>query len=73
MSSVAYQSFIKMKNQIDVFLFPNKPKRDFVYVKDIVSANIFAMDNYNVLKGKFYEVGSGNARTFEDVLSLNSP
>jgi ADP-L-glycero-D-manno-heptose 6-epimerase len=70
MSSVAYQSFIKMKNQIDVFLFPNKPKRDFVYVKDIVSANIFAMDNYNVLKGKFYEVGSGNARTFEDVLSL---
>lgn len=70
MASIAYQSFKKIKNNEEVFLFPKKPKRDFVYVKDIVSANIFAMNNYDTLKGKFYEVGSGKARTFEDVLTL---
>ena len=72
MSSVAYQSYVKSKNNIEVSLFPKKPKRDFVYVKDIISANIFAMNNNENLKGRYYEVGSGNARTFEDVLNLMS-
>jgi nucleoside-diphosphate-sugar epimerase len=49
-------------------LFPKKPQRDFVYVKDVVSANLFALGNYQRLKGKYYEVGFGEARGFEDVL-----
>ena len=62
MSSVAYQSQAK-----DVFtLFPKKPKRDFVFVDDVVSANVHAI---NCEKG-VYEVGSGEARTFEDVLDI---
>ena len=62
MASVAYQSW----KSNEVFkLFPKKPKRDFVYVKDIVSANISAI---NAPPG-IYEVGSGEARTFEDVLA----
>lgn len=70
MSSVAYQMFIKDKNNEPIFLFPKKPKRDFVYVDDIVLANIFAFENYNKLHSNYYEVGSGEAKTFEDVLNL---
>ncbi len=70
MSSVAYQMFIKNKNNEEIKLFPKKPKRDFVYVKDVVSANIHAFENYKKLNGKYYEVGSGNARTFEDKLNI---
>lgn len=70
MASVAYQMLQKQKNGEEIKLFPSFPKRDFVYVKDIISANLFAAENYDNLKGKWYEVGSGEARTFEDVLSI---
>jgi hypothetical protein len=52
----------------DIKLFPDFPKRDFVYIEDVVSANLYAEENFEDLKGKYYEVGSGEARTFEDVL-----
>lgn len=74
MASVAYQMLKKQENGQEIKLFPLKPKRDFVYVKDIVSANIFAMKNYKENAGNWYEVGNGVARTFEDVLeNLNIP
>ena len=69
MASVAYQMFIKNVKGEKIVLFPKKPQRDFVYIKDIVSANIHALENYEELGGKYYEVGSGTARTFEDVLN----
>lgn len=68
MSSVAYQMFLKNKNNEEIKLFPKKPRRDFVYVKDIVKANIFALENYDTLSGKWYEVGSGEANPFETIL-----
>jgi ADP-L-glycero-D-manno-heptose 6-epimerase len=69
MASVAYQSFITKKNENKIWqLFPQKPKRDFVYVKDVVSANLFAEKNYVKLNKNWYEVGAGEARTFEEVL-----
>ena len=68
MSSVAYQMFVKSQNKEKIKLFPKKPKRDFVYVKDIVSANLYALENYDKLSGKWYEVGSGVANTFESIL-----
>ena len=70
MASVAYQMWNKKLNGEEINLFPKKPSRDFVYVGDIVSANIFAWENYYDLLGKWYEVGSGESRTFEDVLDL---
>lgn len=70
MASVAYQMFLKQKAGEKCFLFPKKPLRDFVYVKDIISANIYAMNHFSKLKGKKYEVGSGEARSFEDVMNL---
>jgi ADP-L-glycero-D-manno-heptose 6-epimerase len=69
MASVAYQMFQKNKKDEKIFLFPKKPQRDFVYVKDVISANIHALLNYDKLRGSYYEVGSGEARTFEDVLN----
>jgi ADP-L-glycero-D-manno-heptose 6-epimerase len=70
MSSVAYQSFIKHRKHEECKLFPLKPKRDFIYVKDVVNANLYAEDNYVKLKGKFYDVGYGESRTFEDILDI---
>jgi len=73
MASVAHQMFMKNKNGEEVKLFPNKPTRDFVYIDDVVDANIFAFKNYDKLKSdyiKYYEVGSGVARTFEDVMEI---
>ena len=70
MSSVAYQMFNKNKKGEEIKLFPGNPKRDFVYVEDVVSANIHAYKNYNILGDDWYDVGSGEARSFEDVLDI---
>jgi len=70
MASVAYQMYMKNKNGEKIKLFPNKPRRDFVYIGDVVSANMHALKHYNELNGNFYDVGSGTARPFEDVLNL---
>jgi ADP-L-glycero-D-manno-heptose 6-epimerase len=70
MASVAFQMYQKDKSGEKISLFPKKPLRDFVYVNDIVDANIYAWENYSNLKGNYYEVGSGDARSFEDVLEL---
>jgi ADP-L-glycero-D-manno-heptose 6-epimerase len=70
MASVAYQSYAKHKLGSDCKLFPKNPTRDFVYVKDIVSANLFALENYDKLNRKAYDVGFGESRSFEDVMNI---
>jgi ADP-L-glycero-D-manno-heptose 6-epimerase len=70
MASVAYQMSVAHKEGKEIKLFPKKPRRDFVYVRDVISANIYAFEDHPLLKGKYYEVGSGEARPFEDVLDI---
>ena len=70
MSSVAYQMYLKQKNNEEILLFPGNPTRDFVYVQDVVNANIQAYLNYGSLPRVPYDVGSGESRSFEDVLNL---
>lgn len=70
MASVAYQMYLKNIDGEKIKLFPNKPKRDFVYIDDVISANLFAVEHYNELRGDYYDVGSGVARPFEDVLNI---
>ena len=70
MSSVSYQSFIKHNLGNECKLFPKNPTRDFIYVKDVVSANIFGFLNYNELNLNHYDVGSGESRSFEDVMNI---
>lgn len=68
MASVAFNSFVKKMNGFPVELFPLKPKRDFIYIEDVISANIFVLENYLNIPKAYYEVGYGVARQFEDVL-----
>lgn len=70
MASVAYQFFQKKQTNEECKLFPLNPRRDFVYVRDVVHANIHAFENYFELNKKYYDVGSGEARSFEDVLNI---
>lgn len=70
MASLAHQSYIKHSNGEKVLLFPKKPARDFVYIKDVVSANLYAWNTYDTNKGKYYEVGTGIANPFEKVLDF---
>lgn len=70
MSSVLLQGFINQRKGIKPKLFPGNPKRDFVYIEDVVSANFHALENYDSSKGDFFDVGSGEARLFEEFLSL---
>jgi len=36
----------------------------------VVTANLFALENYHNLGKRYYHVGSGESREFEDVLRL---
>lgn len=74
MASVAFQMMEKHKKDIEVKLFPLNPTRDFVYIKDVIFANIYALEHYEELKSNWYDVGFGESRNFEDVMNiLNIP
>ena len=60
MASVAYQAW----KEGSFKLFPTRPKRDFIYIDDVISANLCAMHAQTGV----YEVGYGEARTFESSL-----
>ena len=70
MASVAYQMTQKHKSGQEIKLFPLNPRRDFVYIKDVINANIYAFENYENLRGHYYEVGSGTAEPFEKVMEI---
>ena len=42
----------------------------FIYIKDVISANLYAYEFYEDNKNDWYEVGCGESRTFEDVLDI---
>jgi nucleoside-diphosphate-sugar epimerase len=69
MASMAFQ----MLKAGSTKLFPGEPKRDFIYVDDVILANLRALAHYDVLSGKKYDVGLGEAHSFEyiaDVLDI---
>ena len=68
MASFLYQSYLKNKSTEKIYLFPGNPLRDFVYIKDVLSANLYAKQNFNELRGRYYEVSTGIASSFEKVL-----
>ena len=68
MASFLYQSYIKNLNKEKIYLFPKRPRRDFVHIDDIVSANKFAFTHYNSLEKTYYEVGTGTPTAFEELM-----
>ena len=61
MASVAYQAYQKGS----FTLFPKKPLRDFVYINDVVNANLAAFK----LDRGIFDVGYGKAMPFEELVS----
>jgi ADP-L-glycero-D-manno-heptose 6-epimerase len=68
MASMFYQAWQNQNNGVVTKLFRMNPMRDFVYIDDVVEANLYALDFYPFFKGKVFDVGTGNARTFENAL-----
>ena len=84
MASVIFHAFNQIKKNNSITLFKShKPeyndgeqKRDFIYVKDILQVTEFILGND--FKSGIYNLGSGNARTFNDLanaifIALNLP
>jgi len=61
MASVAYQAW----KAGEFKLFPGKISRDFIYIDDVVHANIHAA----TLERGVFDVGTGNAETFQNLVS----
>lgn len=70
MASVAYQAWSRKDWTSPFKLFQGKPTRDFVHVDDVVSANLHALENYEQFQSNYFHVGSGESRSFEDVMDL---
>ncbi|NPA58120.1 MAG: ADP-glyceromanno-heptose 6-epimerase [Aquificae bacterium] len=67
-ASMIYQLYTQIKEGRNPRLFKyGEQKRDFVYVKDAVDATILAA---NSPVSTIYNVGSGEARSFNEVVSL---
>jgi len=75
MASVIFHSFNQVKKNGFVKLFKShrpdfehgKQLRDFIYVKDVISVCYWLMENQP--KSGIYNLGTGKARTFEDLVS----
>jgi ADP-L-glycero-D-manno-heptose 6-epimerase len=72
MASFVNQVFFSPGGVESALLFPGEPKRDFVHVDDVCSANLFAFKSIEKpeVRGGVFEVGTGEAHTFEEALSL---
>lgn len=76
MASFIYQAMSKSLSGKTVSIFPpsvtesglRRPSRDFVYVQDVVSANLHALKNYETLAGGIFDVGTGTSITYESLL-----
>lgn len=70
MASFLYQAITLKKQKKPIIIFPNKPTRDFVYIKDVVSANLSALESFESIKGNYFDVGTGTSHSYEELLSL---
>lgn len=70
MSSLVYQSYLKILNGEDVYLFPGNPTRDFIYVEDVLTANYLSALDFEENKGKYFEVSTGVSSSFEECLEI---
>jgi len=68
MASMIYQLYLQMSNNKNPRLFKyGEQKRDFVYINDIVEANIkAALSN----KSGIYNIGFGKSRNFNDIVKI---
>lgn len=70
MASMAYQCFLNNKAGCRTPIFQKSPSRDFVYVDDVVQANMHAWERFERMDKRAYHVGTGTSRTFEELVTL---
>ncbi len=77
MASVIWHAFNQIKNNGTVKLFKShradfkdgQQLRDFIYVKDILKVCFWLMENFENVQGNgLYNLGTGKARSFEDLV-----
>lgn len=68
MASMIWQLYLQMKEgrRPCVFEF-GEQRRDFVYVKDVVAANLLALQ---ATKSGIVNVGTGESRSFKDIIAI---
>jgi len=67
-ASMVYQLMIKMLRGQKPRLFKwGEQKRDFVYIKDVIKANLLALKSN---KSGIYNVGSGQGRSFNELVEI---
>ena len=77
MASVVFHAFNQIKKTGKVKLFrSHKPGykdgeqlRDFIYVADVINICFWFMQNFQTIKPGLYNVGTGKARTFNDLVT----
>jgi len=66
MASMIWQLYLQMKEGDRPRIFKNgEQKRDHIYVKDVVKANILAM---NCAESGIYNIGTGRATSFNEII-----
>ena len=69
MASYYYQAYKTIEKKDVVYLFPGSPTRDFIFIDDVIRANLHAFQNYDSLRGKYYEVSTASSEKFETFIS----
>jgi ADP-L-glycero-D-manno-heptose 6-epimerase len=70
MASFIYQNY----NKESIGVFKGNPSRDFVYIDDVITANLSAMNIYDQIKGLYFDVGTGDSVLYETLCNLmNKP
>ncbi|GAB6078803.1 ADP-glyceromanno-heptose 6-epimerase [Hydrogenobaculum acidophilum] len=68
-ASMIYQLAMQMKSGKNPRLFKyGEQKRDFVYIEDVLQANIKALERYDATG--IFNVGYGKARSFNDIVNI---
>lgn len=68
MASVFFQAHSLNLHGQEIGIFPGRPQRDFIFVDDIVAANIYAQGSFRENNLNVFEVGTGVSHTFEEGL-----
>ena len=67
-ASMVYQLIKKMANNVPPRIFKwGEQKRDFVYIKDVIRANLLALEKN---RSGIYNVGTGQARSFNELIEI---
>ncbi|MFC2143093.1 NAD-dependent epimerase/dehydratase family protein [Candidatus Aenigmatarchaeota archaeon] len=58
------------KNEQPIVFGDGKQTRDFTYVRDVVNANILAMESKEKLVGEVFNVGSGETKSLNELVDI---